>query len=259
MQKIRIASPCSADWNRMSGDDRVRFCPECQLNVYNFSAMSPAEIDALVSSKTGRLCARFYQRPDGTMLTQNCPVGFRATFLRATRLASASLSAILALSHARPAQAQTQSSSPLVQIRPASPELTVEVADPTGAAIPKAKISVLDKKSQNVSEVLTNDEGRATILLTPTSSYTITISANGFTTQIVANMEAPFAKMLTVKLEIGAILMGEVVAVFPQIEESPAISENLKMPAPTTLPSIQPATVRGSALHRFFSKLRHIF
>src|SRR5262249_53876462 len=109
MQKIRIASPCSADWNSMPGTERVRFCPECQLSVYNFSAMSPTEIAAIVAAKTGRLCARFYQRPDGTMLTQNCPVGFRAAFLRATRLASASLSAILALAQAKPANAQAQS------------------------------------------------------------------------------------------------------------------------------------------------------
>jgi hypothetical protein len=124
----------------MSGTDRVRFCPECQLNVYNFSAMTPAEIDALVSSKTGRLCARFYQRPDGTMMTQNCPVGFRAAFLRATRLASASLSAIFALSHPRPAQAY--SSTSLIQVQPANAELTLEVVDPTGAVIADAKVSI---------------------------------------------------------------------------------------------------------------------
>src|SRR5262249_36340313 len=106
MQKIRIASPCSADWNRMSGDDRLRFCPECQLNVYNFSAMQSGEIEPLFPAKTGRLCAHFYQPPDGPMLTQDCPFGFRAALPRATRLASASLSAIIALSQINPAKAQ---------------------------------------------------------------------------------------------------------------------------------------------------------
>lgn len=47
LRDIRIASPCSADWDRMCGDDRVRFCPECQLNVYNFSAMTPAEVETV--------------------------------------------------------------------------------------------------------------------------------------------------------------------------------------------------------------------
>jgi hypothetical protein len=77
-REIRIASPRSADWNRMTGDERIRYCPECKLNVYNFSEMSDAEIERILARRDGRLCARFYRRSDGTMLTRNCPVGFRA-------------------------------------------------------------------------------------------------------------------------------------------------------------------------------------
>jgi hypothetical protein len=51
----------SADWNRMAGDERVRFCPECKLNIYNFSEMSDADIENILSHRNGRLCARFYQ------------------------------------------------------------------------------------------------------------------------------------------------------------------------------------------------------
>jgi hypothetical protein len=78
LQQLRIASPCSAAWEEMQGDDRVRFCEQCRLNVYNLSAMSSQEAAALVREKEGRLCARFYARKDGTMLVHNCPVGFRA-------------------------------------------------------------------------------------------------------------------------------------------------------------------------------------
>ena len=34
---IKIASPCSADWDRMEGTDRVRFCPECFMIGSNAS------------------------------------------------------------------------------------------------------------------------------------------------------------------------------------------------------------------------------
>jgi hypothetical protein len=78
LQQIRIASPCSAAWDEMQGDDRVRFCGHCQLNVYNLSAMSPQEAAAFVREKEGRLCVRFFAREDGTMLVQDCPVGFGA-------------------------------------------------------------------------------------------------------------------------------------------------------------------------------------
>lgn len=78
LENISIASPCNADWETMQGTDRIRFCAECRLNVYNLSAMQREEAEMLVREKEGRLCIRFFQRPDGTILTQDCPVGLRA-------------------------------------------------------------------------------------------------------------------------------------------------------------------------------------
>ena len=77
----------------MEGDERVRFCGECRKNVYNLSAMSRAEAEALVSETEGRICVRFYQRRDGTVLTDNCPVGLR----KARRWLSMQLAAISAV------------------------------------------------------------------------------------------------------------------------------------------------------------------
>src|SRR5436309_2750205 len=39
LHNIRTASPCSADWEKMQGDDHMRSCAACQLSVYNFSEM----------------------------------------------------------------------------------------------------------------------------------------------------------------------------------------------------------------------------
>jgi hypothetical protein len=78
LDDIRVATPCNADWDDMSGDERVRFCGKCEKNVYNLSAMSRLEAEALVrDNEGGRRCVRFFQRPDGTVLTQDCPVGVR--------------------------------------------------------------------------------------------------------------------------------------------------------------------------------------
>ena len=35
LDKIKIASPCSADWEQMEGTDHVRFCAECKKNVFD--------------------------------------------------------------------------------------------------------------------------------------------------------------------------------------------------------------------------------
>ena len=93
--EIRIASPCKSDWDSMYGDDRRRFCAECKLNVYNLSGMTREAAEQLVMNSEGRLCVRFFRRKDGTILTQDCPVGWKAVKKRATRVAVA-FSSILA-------------------------------------------------------------------------------------------------------------------------------------------------------------------
>src|SRR6185369_717825 len=83
LDNVYIASPCSADWDEMRGDERVRFCGRCEKNVYNLSAMTRAEAEAAVAAREGRLCVRFFRRSDGTMLTADCPVGARRLRLHA--------------------------------------------------------------------------------------------------------------------------------------------------------------------------------
>ena len=83
--KVKIASPCRARWKDMVGDNRVRYCGQCQKNVYNLSALTAKEATDLLTAKNGNLCARIYQRTDGTVLTEDCPVGM-ARFWRETKL-----------------------------------------------------------------------------------------------------------------------------------------------------------------------------
>jgi len=77
LDDVRIAAPCHAKWDDMAGDERVRFCGQCDKNVYNLSAMPRAEAEALLRERTGEMCVRLFKRADGTVLTQDCPVGVR--------------------------------------------------------------------------------------------------------------------------------------------------------------------------------------
>ena len=76
--KLRLAHPCPASWDDMPGDDRARFCRDCQLHVYNLSALNRREAEAFLQEREGRTCLHFYLRADGTILTRDCPVGLRA-------------------------------------------------------------------------------------------------------------------------------------------------------------------------------------
>jgi hypothetical protein len=51
LPNIRVATPCRADWNNMTGDERVRACAECNKNVYNLSNMTRVEDEALIVVK----------------------------------------------------------------------------------------------------------------------------------------------------------------------------------------------------------------
>ena len=86
LNSIKIASPCSADWNAMVGNERQRFCGQCKLNVYNLSGMTRREAENLIVNSEGRLCARFYRRADGTIITRDCPVGWAAAKKRMSRV-----------------------------------------------------------------------------------------------------------------------------------------------------------------------------
>src|SRR5579871_5625050 len=91
LQNVKVAAPCHESWEGMTSvdGDRVHFCVNCQLNVYNLSAMTQAEAEGLLRKHEGHLCVRYYQRHDGTILTKNCPVGAHAAHLLLIRQSKA--------------------------------------------------------------------------------------------------------------------------------------------------------------------------
>lgn len=102
LHSIQIASPCTASWAAMKGDDRVRHCNDCNKNVFNLSAMPEAEGAALLAGNTdGELCVRFYRRADGTVMTSDCSTSARAYTRRTLRkLPGMAGAAVLAMSAA---------------------------------------------------------------------------------------------------------------------------------------------------------------
>src|SRR5262245_61116554 len=86
LDRIQIASPCSASWSEMHGVDRVRFCGQCKLNVYNLSNMTRKEAETLLRETEGRICVMYFERADGTILTNDCPIGFLALRRRLARV-----------------------------------------------------------------------------------------------------------------------------------------------------------------------------
>jgi hypothetical protein len=91
----------------MQGDDRVRYCGQCQLNVYNLSDMTRSEAERLINETEGRLCVSYFQRADGTILTRDCPVGLRLARRAVARLTGLAAVACLGLLQLVSAAART--------------------------------------------------------------------------------------------------------------------------------------------------------
>ncbi|HMQ03060.1 MAG TPA: hypothetical protein PKD26_04020 [Pyrinomonadaceae bacterium] len=96
LNNLKIASPCSANWEEMFGNERKRFCGECKLNVYNLSGMTRFDAENLLAASEGRICVRYFQRRDGTILTADCPVGWARVKQRMSVAATAAFSMIFA-------------------------------------------------------------------------------------------------------------------------------------------------------------------
>jgi hypothetical protein len=77
LDSLYIASPCEADWNAMSGNERVRMCSLCSKNVYNVSDMTKVEAESFLRKNGVSECVGFFRRSDGTIMTDDCPIALR--------------------------------------------------------------------------------------------------------------------------------------------------------------------------------------
>ncbi|HEV2666340.1 MAG TPA: hypothetical protein VG324_15580, partial [Blastocatellia bacterium] len=127
LDQLQVVSPCSTGWDRMSGDERKRFCSECNKFVYDFSQMTRRQVEAIVSIHQGRMCARITRRPDGSLLTLETPEVNPIAARRASPVVNATIAAILVLSV--PANALTAEIS-------AAQLIVRSDADSNGAKVP---------------------------------------------------------------------------------------------------------------------------
>ena len=120
LNHVEVAAPCKADWDQMIGSEQMRFCGQCNLNVYNLSGMTRDEAESLIARNEGRLCVRFYRRTDGSIITRDCPVGLRAIRDRVSYWTKAIIAAALTF-------LATVGFYRLSEIRPFAPQATMGV------------------------------------------------------------------------------------------------------------------------------------
>lgn len=72
LSTLRVAEPCHADWDAMTGDARTRHCERCRLHVTDLSELTTAEAEHLLArgGPDGRLCVRYTRDDAGRLVNR---------------------------------------------------------------------------------------------------------------------------------------------------------------------------------------------
>jgi hypothetical protein len=252
LENIRVASPCTTNWDEMTGDEQARFCRRCDKSVYNLSTMTRQQVAALLADTRGRLCARFSLRPDGTLITLESADTSRASAerVRASRAAAAAFTAALSLCTSVFAQSPPQSDgarshSFQQEIKPAkkSPAqhgarrtatISGTVYDEQQTVVPRAKVTLINEaKPEEERAVETNDEGVFIVSDLAEGSYTLLARYPGFTEFKRDGIKLHGGQEKRVEAILHVAVMGEIIIVNPPLSENPALNfvlETLSLP-----------------------------
>ena len=185
LDRIAVASPCPMSWNDMVGDDRARFCKQCNLNVYNISAMTRLEAESFIANAEGRICARLYRRADGTILTKDCPVGLRAVRRKVSRAAATAFSALISLFGGSAIFAQQSKSETKVDVQQTSRRdgqaaIKGTVFDHNRAVISGPQIKLINERTKREITTKADDVGEFRFSDLEKGLYTLEVYAQGF-------------------------------------------------------------------------------
>jgi hypothetical protein len=158
LDNLTITSPCTADWNSMIGNDQVRFCEHCNLDVHNLSLMTRNQAQRLIARSNGRLCVRYHRDSAGQPLTLPVRHKLHRIGRRVSRIAAGAFTATLSVTSA---VAQNSASSQSGNLNPPTAtqasarwalgsSIAGTITDQNGAVIPGATIS-LSSEQLNVT------------------------------------------------------------------------------------------------------------
>ncbi|HJQ22793.1 MAG TPA: carboxypeptidase-like regulatory domain-containing protein [Blastocatellia bacterium] len=232
LDRISIPSPCPATWDSMTGSRRQRFCRQCNKTVYNLSAMTRDEAEALVARFAGRLCARIERDAGGVTITEEVSAAPQLISRRASPVAAALVSAMIGLGGNvmattlgtnAPAGVQApldrQDRGP--QSQGGTATLSGVVKDPAGAVIPNAKVTLVNQATGTALGVTTsNDEGAYSFTALAEGTYTVKIEAEGFAITQMEGVQVSPGQNLSTELQLAAktelVTVGGAMVVVPQ-------------------------------------------
>ena len=196
--QLRIASPCSVEWDSMIGNDRVRFCEHCRLSVHHVDSLNRKQLRRLIARSHGRVCVN-YTRPNVHTGVNTLPV-LHKIGRRSSALAAGAFSATLGISTAagaaqpnlkRPSFANTVVSAAVLNEHFSTGGtglLRGRILDPAGQVIRFARLALTNTETNDQSNTISGGDGEYVFTDVQPGTYTLKIEAQGFATQQLTNI-----------------------------------------------------------------------
>lgn len=184
IDSVEVKSPCTEDWEKMHGNDRVRFCDHCAKDVNDLSAVTRKEAMRLVRASGGNLCVRYV--PDPRTKRPLFADQLMQITRRTPRLAAGVMTASLAMAPAAysqgglPIAAVVQADQSSTNISGGSGDLSGTVTDQNGAVIASALVSVTNEVTGEYRSATADAEGRYEFIGLPPGKYKLRFEAPGF-------------------------------------------------------------------------------
>ena len=212
LNDITISAPCTADWDSMIGNDQVRFCEHCSLDVHNLSLLTRNQAQRLVTRSKGRLCIRYHHDSTGRPITLPVAQKLHHIGRRVSRIAAGAFTAILSVTSAVAQTSANSQSGNWIPPNATQPQarwtvgssIVGTITDENGAVISGATISLLNEELNVALYVSTGFDGQFRIDNLQAGVYKLRIEAPGFTPDqtdglyVQANGEARADRTLSV-------------------------------------------------------------
>ncbi len=194
IDSIEVSSPCTEEWDQMTGTNKIRFCSHSAKDVNNISEMTRGEAMRLIRASDGKICVRYYRDPRTDRPFFMKPLHQIAR--RTPGIAAGVMTASIAFS----AQSYAQSTESIDPPQVVNAERVVvdgtgvetsnghrgqlagTIVDTYGAVIPGAAVEATNEATGEKYTRSTNSEGHYSFEKLPDGSYTIKYSSTGFET-----------------------------------------------------------------------------
>lgn len=191
LEQLSIPNPCANNWEQMVGNDQIRFCTQCNGQVFDLSKMTRKQAEALVTEKQGNLCAKITRHSDGTIQTIDNITNKVSYIQPIAKAASATIFTLMSFSALANAQTSPKTNIPIIVSVPQaqkqdkepidrSAQIYGSIYDSSRAVITGADIILTNETTGDTYKTTSNEEGKYSIKSLAPGLYTMEIVTSGF-------------------------------------------------------------------------------